>query len=770
MKKYNRLIIPNTSAFVASFCIMVIEIIASRIIARYLGSSLFTWTAVIGIVLLGIAVGNYIGGVLADRFQPRKILSLAFIASSITCVFIPFLNKIFGEWYVFWLLPLQLRIFLHILGVFSLPSTLLGVISPLIAKFALDFGFPPGRTVGNVYACSAAGSILGTFITGFYLIPFMGTVSIIITISIILGLFGLFYMRHILNRNHIYILITNFILGILILGGFSLFLPKWRLTVKQTLRFMKAKNPFVIYQKESGYSFIEVEVDKDMPNIRRLVIDKLLHSVVNMEEPANLDGYHQYSYIKLYAGVTHLLADAQKDLRVLIIGGGGYVFPRYIKRNWPNATVDVVEIDPEVTKIAYEMLGFSSNKSINIYHMDARNFVDEMIFELKAQKEKDSKRYDFIFCDAISGLSVPYQLTTYEFNQKIHSLLSPNGVYMLTVIDNYRTGRFLGSIVNTFSENFSNIYCFSTEEFKEMSLTRNVFVVIGSKKPIDFRRLDIENFYGMRLTDGYFIELKKKSKGLVLTDDYAPVDYLLIPVVRQYSVELASGKFSKIGDDYSQQGLLERAIVFYKRAIKINPENAGAYNNLGTVLLQKKNYKEAKMNFEKAVRLNSRFAQAYNNLGTILTQEGDLKGAIEQFKQALTIRHNFSEAQYNLGNVFLKRGLLKQAKSCYEEIIKTDPEFAEAYNGLGNILLMEGSLDEAMEYYRKFLTFHPDYPQTHNNMGIIFAKKGKLEKAIFHFRKALAISPNYKNAEYNLKTALKTIQSQKDQDKLEVNN
>jgi MFS family permease len=187
------LFIPCATVFISSFCIMVLELVAGRIIARFLGSSLYTWTSVIGIVLAGITLGNYAGGRLADRFRPIKVLSILFAICAVACLITIVSNNIAGRWTWLWQFNWPTRIFLHVTAVFLLPSALLGTISPVVAKMALEKGLPTGRTIGDIYAWGAAGSIVGTFAAGYYLIALMGTISIIWTIVAIMIVMALSY-------------------------------------------------------------------------------------------------------------------------------------------------------------------------------------------------------------------------------------------------------------------------------------------------------------------------------------------------------------------------------------------------------------------------------------------------------------------------------------------------------------------------------------------------------------------------------------------------
>jgi len=193
LNRSRSLIVPCATVFISSFCIMVLELVAGRILARYLGSSLYTWTSIIGIVLGGITIGNYIGGRLADRYQAQKTLTVLFAIASVCCVVTIVLNNLVGRWMWLWGFSWPVRTFLHVSLVFLLPSTLLGTISPVVAKMALERGLPVGRTVGDVYAWGAVGSIAGTFAAGYYLIALMGTASIIWAIGGVMILMALLY-------------------------------------------------------------------------------------------------------------------------------------------------------------------------------------------------------------------------------------------------------------------------------------------------------------------------------------------------------------------------------------------------------------------------------------------------------------------------------------------------------------------------------------------------------------------------------------------------
>src|SRR3989339_1213055 len=131
-RNFLAIFIPGVTVFFSSACIMIIELVAGRLIARNLGSSLYTWTSIIGVVLAGITIGNYLGGRIADKYAARKALAVLFCLASVACVIIIILNNVVGGWILLWKLSWPARVFCHVSIVFLLPSTILGMISPVV--------------------------------------------------------------------------------------------------------------------------------------------------------------------------------------------------------------------------------------------------------------------------------------------------------------------------------------------------------------------------------------------------------------------------------------------------------------------------------------------------------------------------------------------------------------------------------------------------------------------------------------------------------------
>ena len=180
---------PYLIVFTASACGLIIEILAGRLLAPSIGVSLYTWTAIIGVVLAGISTGSYLGGQLADRFPSPTTLGLILLAAGISSLAVLPLEGSVSH--AFEVLPPVSEIIVLTAVLFFLPSLLLGMVTPVVIKLRLRDLAHTGNVVGKIYSLSAAGSIFGTFITGFVLIQLIGTRSTLILVAILLVLMAL---------------------------------------------------------------------------------------------------------------------------------------------------------------------------------------------------------------------------------------------------------------------------------------------------------------------------------------------------------------------------------------------------------------------------------------------------------------------------------------------------------------------------------------------------------------------------------------------------
>ena len=493
---------PYLTVFISSACIMILELVAGRIVAPYVGVSLYTWTSIIGIVLAGISLGNYLGGRLADRWASLRFLGGIFLLAGMSCLGIlaadPLGTAILSNQSII------LNILLMTTLLFFLPCVILGTISPVVAKLAVRDLAKTGSTVGKIYAAGTVGSIVGTFATGFILISWFGTYPIVWGVAMVLLAMGLTFM---LGQRRLLLLVT---LAILAGGSILAFQQRW------------LQGPCT---RETNYFCIKVqEEEKGGDLVRVLILDRLVHSYTSLNNPHKL----VYGYEKMYAEVTAYLAQQHNEpLRTLFIGGGGYTFPRYMEAVYPNSKINVIEIDPGVTQTAYDFLGLDPESGITSYNEDARMFL----------AQNPGQRYHLIMGDAFNDFSVPYHLTTQEFNQQVKAWLTEDGYYVVNIIDGGQ-GDFLRAYTHTLRQTFDHVYLAPTIESWRQS-PRSTFVLIAGDTPLDLAAISLldggdgDTLFAQRVLSPQQVDdILAEGRTVLLTDQYAPVDQLLAPVTR----------------------------------------------------------------------------------------------------------------------------------------------------------------------------------------------------------------------------------------------
>lgn len=461
--------------FASSACTLVIELIAGRIMAPYIGVSLYTWTSIIGIVLAGMSVGNYLGGLVADRAPSRRTLGLIFLAAGIASLGILVVTDlVVAARLSLSFLP---RIVFYTTAIFFLPSLVLGMVSPVVVKLALTDLERTGNTVGTLYAVSTVGSIVGTFLTGFWLISWLGTRMIVWGVGGSLVVIGLAVGDFLRPRRG---------LGILALTGLG----------AAALLGLNASGVLSGLAGRAAALFA----------LPAVVLGPVLILVGGL----------------LWRRIATGSGGVAIAIVTLFIGGGGYTFPRYVAAVYPHATVDVIEIDPAVTRATYAHLGLSRETHIRSFNHDARAFLQEW---------SDPKRYDIIYGDAFNDLSVPYHLTTVEFNRMLVARLKPDGIYLANVIDKLEGGEFLKAYANALKRVFPHVHIL-THSDAELPFDRNTYVLMASRQPLDPARLEaVTSAEPSRRTvpmpEARLEAYLRSGRALVLTDDFAPVDQLL---------------------------------------------------------------------------------------------------------------------------------------------------------------------------------------------------------------------------------------------------
>jgi len=273
MRLRNRLWNPCAVVFLSNTCIMVLELVASRLIAPRLGVSLYTWTSVIGVILAGISIGNYLGGRLADRYASPFFLGVILALASLATLSTLALANALSSVGLPQNLPLLVSVVAYIAALFLLPSLVLGCVSPIVIKLSLTDLQRSGTTVGKIYAWSSVGSIVGTFATGFWLIAWFGTRTVVLLVAAILLAMAIWFLTATRPRRAA----MAALVVVLLFGGAVWLLDRGGDLQGECLR-------------ETNYYCIKVH-DKDMGDgsrVRELVLDRLVHSYSDLDDPTHL--------------------------------------------------------------------------------------------------------------------------------------------------------------------------------------------------------------------------------------------------------------------------------------------------------------------------------------------------------------------------------------------------------------------------------------------------------------------------------------------------
>ena len=510
------------TVFTASFCTMVIELAAGRVLAPHVGISLYTWTSIIGVVLAGISAGAWAGGALADRHPAPRTLGWLLLGAGLTAlVIVPATSMLAGDEGLLETMGIAATLLSRVVVLsfllFFLPSFFLGMISPVAVKLAVRDLDSAGRVVGKIYAFSTLGSIVGTFVTGFWLVAAFGTRATLIGTGVVLVAASLL-LGDLLGRR-----VRVYAAGVLVAGAVFA-------GVQTRPQLPPRHDPVLhsgigtVYFDESQYYTIRVErtIREDTgETINALHLDHLVHSYSDPRDPA----YLEYEYLRAFHEVVRGVARKRANFRLLFIGGGGYTLPRLVVHEHPYAQVDVIEIDPEVTRAARRFFGVPRNGRIRTVNQDARWWA------MRAVRERSREPYDAIFIDAFNDLSVPYHLTTREATADFARLLRPDGALVANVIDDYARGRFLASYVRTLESVFgAGNAAIVVETREDLESDRSTFVAVASRAMPRFEEAVLLPREEVR-------RYLRSRDAIVLRDDYAPVDNMLAPLFRQRFVD-----------------------------------------------------------------------------------------------------------------------------------------------------------------------------------------------------------------------------------------
>jgi spermidine synthase len=482
--------------FAAGAGTLATEIAASRLLAPYFGSSTIVWANIIGLILLYLSIGYWLGGKVADRRPEPRVLGGMILIGALAIAVTPFIARP--------ILDLALRgldavsvgavvgSFFAALALFAVPVTLLGAVSPFAIRLALDSVEEAGSVAGRLYAISTVGSIVGTFVSAIVTIPLIGTQRTMLGSAVLLVLAAALLLG---SR---WQLLTVFVAGLL-------FVPAGAIKA----------SPGLLYESESAYQYIQIVERSDGSRALKLNEGVAVHSV-----------WHRDSVLTGGVWDTFLLVPPLLDRpveRMLVIGNAGGTVARAYGQLYPEVEIDGVEIDPEVSEAARRYMGLGDNPRLDVITADGRPYL-----------ELTDNRYDIIVVDAYHQPYIPFYLATREFFEAVREHLRPGGVAALNVASVPDDERLSQAVGSTLLAAFPQAWRWRPLLFNELML--------GFDRPVGREELLARAEYAPAEVDA-LVPLFRSGLASVhqterpFTDDRAPVEWVTDQMIVEYIAE-----------------------------------------------------------------------------------------------------------------------------------------------------------------------------------------------------------------------------------------
>lgn len=468
--------------FGSSAAVLVVEIVALRLLAPYLGLTLETSTLVIGLALAAIAFGSWVGGLWADRVDPRRVLAPLLAISAAGVAATPFLVRAAAQ------VGEGALLLLVAAATIVVPGALLSAVTPMVTKLMLTSLTETGTIVGRLSSIGTVGAIVGTVVTGFVLI------SRIPITWIMIGLAGTLFAASIAVAIWIghtgRATLAGGAVAALVLGLATVVTPSGCDT-------------------ETIYHCASVVPDPGREGGHLLMLDGVRHSYVDLEDPAHLE----FEYVRAIVAGIDSRFEAAAPLTVHSIGAGGLTLPRYLAQDRPGTTGTVSEVDPEVIRLDREELALPADLGLDIRVEDGR-------LGLRSLPPGGA---DVVIGDAFGGMSVPWHLTTREAALDIDQALAGDGIYLLNLID-FGPLDFARAKLATLRDTYPHVAL-------AWHGSGGNLVAAASRIPIDPSAWES----GMRSRGLTWTVLSGADldewigDAPILTDDFAPVDQLLTP-------------------------------------------------------------------------------------------------------------------------------------------------------------------------------------------------------------------------------------------------
>ena len=425
----------STAVFLSGAVLLGVEIAASRVLAPTFGSSLYVWGALIGVVLTGLSIGYWVGGVLADRW-PSPYLFVGAIALGATLVLaIPVVDDWVLEQVVTWDPGPRLDPLVAAIVLFGPMSVVLASVSPIAVRLAAREIDRMGRTAGRLFAISTAGSIAGTFATSFWLVPEYGTdqvlavgAVVLLTAAAVVALLERLWLpgaglvaaagAAVLAVGALAPETTGTVLAGTAARNWS---PLYR---ERDVRTPRKLDPAEVGLGGEGYTVREA---RDTRYHRLLVVEDDTSRYLRFDSSFQSGMYLADPFRTRFSYSDYLqlgLAYNPSATKILVVGLGGAAVQKRLWRDFRDVVVTTVELDPDVVDASYKWFHLPRDpRRLPIVVDDGRRFL-----------QRTDERFDVIMVDAFYSDGVPFHMTTLEFVRLMRDRLTPGGVIATNVI------------------------------------------------------------------------------------------------------------------------------------------------------------------------------------------------------------------------------------------------------------------------------------------------------------------------------------------------
>ena len=503
-------------AFVSGMTTLAVELSASRLLGNVFGNSNLVWANVIGLILLYLTIGYFVGGRLADRYPRSRVLLQIVIWAAFLCALIPLVarpivsqaaNAVFGAD-----TALALGSFLSVLVLFSIPVTLLGTVSPFVIRLAVHSVQESGRVAGKVYAISTLGSLLGAFLPVLWIIPELGTARTFLLFA------GILYLSAWLR-----LLLEDRKTALAFLWMPVLIAALAHIQLRGPLR-EPAENASLKYEGESAYNYIQVQEDGEGYRYLYLNEGQGIHSQWH-ETEILYGGTWDYFLVGPYFNPPPFRADQVASM--LLIGLAAGTIPRQYTAIYGDMPIDGIEIDPNIVEVGAEFFDMNEDRipNLNVLVGDGRYLL-----------KQSEKQYSVVGIDAYRPPYIPWHLTTLEFFQEVRAHLTSDGVVVINVGRTDTDRRLVDALANTMSRVYPSVHAVDVpQSFNTILVATQVQSSPDNLAANLGYRVDTVNpaLYQLLETASAHVAHVGHSE-IVFTDDRAPVETLVDSIVLNF--------------------------------------------------------------------------------------------------------------------------------------------------------------------------------------------------------------------------------------------